>query len=375
MAAHVLLLAVSARALAESASRAGYRVTTVDAFADLDLAAGAAAIRVARFGARAAVAAALDVACDAVAYGAGFENHPRAVAALARERPLWGNAPDVLRRVRDPALLAAALARRGLPVPALRGTRARPTCGTRWLVKPRASGGGHAIRFWRPGSRQPPGTYLQEWIDGTPGSVVFAADGRRAVPLGVSRLLVGERAFGARGFRYSGNVLDRRFGAALLDSAASLATVVTEEFGLVGVNGIDFVARAGSAVAVEVNPRYTASMELVERAYGLSIFETHARSCAGELPAFDLARALGTSGAWGKAILYAPRGLVAGDTRPWLEDESIRDVPRPRARIARGRPICTVFGRGRDAAACHAALVRRAAAAYRALEPRTQRIA
>src|SRR2546426_10946922 len=59
-----------------------------------------------------------------------------------------------------------------------------------------------------------------------------------------------------------------------------------------GVGGVDFISVPGRGwCPIEVNPRYTASMELVERAYGISIFETHAQACAGDLPGFDVATA------------------------------------------------------------------------------------
>ncbi len=73
-----------------------------------------------------------------------------------------------------------------------------------------------------------------------------------------------------------------------------LSAAVAAEFGLAGVNGIDFISRGGRAYAVEVNPRWSASMELVELAYGVSVFGAHAAACAhGQLPDFDLA--LGTA--------------------------------------------------------------------------------
>ena len=385
----VLIAGVSTRAFAESAARAGYHVLAVDGFADLDLTACAGLVARARdasgrFQARLAARVARKMASPVVSYVASFENHPRAVQALARDRTLWGNPPAVLARVRNPVRLARALARQGYAVPKVSTTRPTRAGATRWLVKPRASGGGHAIMPWRPHdtARVPYGAYFQERIAGIPGSIVFAADGRRSVALGVSRLLVGERAFGAGGFRYCGNILagarDPQFSgeAALLAWCLQLAAAVTQTFSLVGVNGIDFVARAGRPYPVEVNPRYTASMELVERAYGLSVFDIHARACAGDLPAFDLlsARAAGQA-AVGKAVVYARRDTIVGDTRGWLGDDTVRDIPAPGERILRGHPVCTVFARARNAAACHRALVARAAAAYRAITPRTRRIA
>src|SRR4029077_19044954 len=282
----VLIAGVSTRGLAESAARAGYEVVAIDGFGDLDLRVHARTVTVTRVNGRfsipTALAVAREVPRDVTCYVASFENHPKAIEALARASPVWGSAPDVLARVRDPEQLARALAARGLPTPAVR--RAVPTgnAGRRWLVKPRASGGGSGIVAWR-GERVPARSYLQERVVGIPGSVVFAADGRRAVVLGISRALAGRPAFGATGFKYCGSILlDPE--EPLFEYAGRLAAALTAEFGLVGVNGVDFVAAHGVPLAIEVNPRYTASMELVERAYGLAIFETHARACAGSLP-------------------------------------------------------------------------------------------
>jgi predicted ATP-grasp superfamily ATP-dependent carboligase len=381
-------------------------VTALDAFGDLDQHASVTACALSqRFTAHAAARAARNIQCDAVAYLSNFENHPGAVRTLAAGRALWGNAPDVLRRVRDPFLVSETLARRGFAVPAVcsgePGTvNLEPwnpgtlEPGSRWLVKPFASGGGRRVRAWRPGSQIPRGCYLQELVDGTPGSVVFVAAGGRAVPLGMSWQLVGEDAFGAAGYKYCGNIFmaagDTR-GAddeSLMNHACALCRVAAEEFSLVGVNGIDFVARGSIAYAIEVNPRWSASMELVERAYGLSVFSAHAGACAaGVLPEFDLAAARRGVRAVGKAVVFARRDVVVGDTRAWLsrstgtgepvgpalpvapalpahEIAEIRDVPHPGERILAGRPVCTVFARGSDGAGCHAALVQRAERVY-----------
>lgn len=375
----VLLAGVSTRGFAESAARAGYEVVAVDGFGDLDLQACATEVHVVRvdgrFSARAAAAAAQDVSCEAVTYEASFENHPGAVRALAANRVLWGNPPAVLARARDPRRLARVVGAAGLPGPRVRFTRPGPGARRGWLVKPLRSGGGDGVAVWRRGAPVPRGSYLQERIAGVTGSIVFAADGRRAVPLGLSRILAGETAFGADRFRYCGSILgsagDPQFRAdeRLLDRATLLAQSVTRAFGLVGVNGVDFVARGGLPYAIELNPRYTAAMELVERAYGLSLFDLHVRACRGALPAFDLAGARrGTPQAVGKAIVYARRPTALGDTRSWLLDPDVRDISPPGTRFAPREPICTVFARGRDAAACFAALRRRATRLYRDAE-------
>jgi len=361
-------------------------VVAVDGFGDLDLQACATEVHVVRvdgrFSARAAAAAARDLSCEAVVYEASFENHPGAVRALAANRVLWGNPPSVLARARDPRRLTGVVVDAGLPGPRVRLTRPAPGTRSAWLVKPLRSGGGDGIAVWRRGAPVPRGTYLQQRIAGVAGSIVFAADGRRAMPLGLSRILGGESTFGADGFRYSGSILgsagDPQFPAdeRLLDKATLLAESVTRAFGLVGVNGVDFVARRGVPYAIEVNPRYTAAMELVERAYGLSLFDVHAQACRGALPAFDLAAARHrTPEAVGKAIVYARRPSALGDTRSWLLDPDVRDISPPGTHFAPRDPICTIFAHGRDAAACFAALARRAARLYRDVERREARSA
>jgi uncharacterized protein len=372
----VLIAGVSTRALAASAARAGYRVTAVDAFGDMDLRAVAEVLPLRRedgvaYSPTRAARAAAAVTAEAVAYTANFENHPDAVGTLALGRLLLGNPPDVLIRVRNPIALSRALRRRGFAVPVTRASPPPPTLeARRWLLKPRRSGGGHGTRPWRRGQPVTQRCYLQERIRGVPGSVVFAADGRSAVPLGFSRQLVGTREFGARGFRYAGSLLAAERApvfarqAELLARAAALADAVTAAFGLRGLNGLDFIARDGVPIPIEVNPRYSASMELVERAMGVSLFTIHVDACAGRLPdAPGLpVRVLG------KAIVYARRNAIVVSSRAWAA-LPIADVPYGGERIGRGHPICTVVAGGVDADRCLRALTAAAAGVYGAVEP------
>jgi uncharacterized protein len=366
------------RAMAESAHRAGYRVAAIDAFGDLDLQAVADdVVRCAPYSADRAARLAGGLPSAAVAYNSNFENNVTAVARLARGRELWGNRPGVLGPVRNPLKLARSLARLGFAVPTTRASAPAARAGdstVQWLLKPRRSGGGHAITSWSARESVPRRSILQERIRGVPASIIFAADGEHAVPLGLSRLLTGDRRVGAAGYRYSGNVLaaagDQMLprDEELLGRATALAAAVTRAFGIVGVNGIDFIARGGVPYPVEVNPRYTASMELAERHYGISIFAVHTSALRGELTRFDLAHARARlPGAVGKAIVYARRDVTVGDTIAWLSDDTVRDIPPPRTRIPRGRPICTVFATGRDGASCYGNLIARAERVYDAI--------
>src|SRR5690606_3949279 len=145
----------------------------------------------------------------AAAYVANLENHPAAVRRLAAGRRLLGNEPAVLARVRDPFALAAALRPCGVRVPltltVAEAGRADPVRA--WLRKPVRGGCGSGIGPWRPGLPLGHRTIVQGRLEGTPGSIAFAADGRRAVVLGISRQLIGDASFGANGYRYAGSIL------------------------------------------------------------------------------------------------------------------------------------------------------------------------
>ena len=401
-----MICGTSTRAAAASAARAGFRVTALDAYADRDQHASVSALSTSRDFATGSTASAMARAAArleaAVAvYLSPFENHPRAVARLAAGRTLWGNGPETLRRVRDPFELAGALRRNGFAVPRLANDSNDPNdsndsndpndsndsndpndvndpnvsngsndSNDSWLVKPFRSGGGNRIRPWSR-TRVPPTSYLQERIDGTAGSLVFAATEGRCVPLGLSRQLVGDANFGAQGYRYCGSVLasldDRQFarGRVLFETAAAQAKCVAAEFGLRGINGLDFVARDGVPYPVEVNPRWSASVEVAEYACKETFFHAHANACHdGVLPAFDCRDWQFHTAAVGKAIVYARRACTVGDTDSWLRDPALHDVPRSGESFRPGQPVCSVLATAADSQACYRALVDRAEKVY-----------
>jgi predicted ATP-grasp superfamily ATP-dependent carboligase len=343
----------------------------VDAFGDLDQKARVDNLALTRdlgrpYSAAAAVALGGRFVVDAAAYVGNLENHPAAVRRLALGRELLGNSPATLTQARDVFALAREVRRAGARVPETRApgaARSLPTAGD-WLRKPRRGGGGSGVRRYVPGRELRPGEILQERVAGTLGSASFAADGRRAVLMGLSEGLAGDPAFGASGFRYCGNLHPLAADAALARRLDDVAQALTSAFGLVGVNGIDFVLADGEPVVLELNPRYSASMELMEHDGGPGVFEIHAAACRGALPPARRLPKLGTA-THGKAILWARRDIVVGDTRGWVARDDVRDVPHPGERIRRGHPVCTVFAHGPDTATCRRRLADAAAVVER----------
>lgn len=372
-----LLLGVSTRALAESAVRDGHDVVAVDFFGDRDQARRTESYGLRRDLGLPATAeglaeAARRIDADAVVYGSNLENHPEVIEELAAQRRLLGNPADVVREVRDWALLRRFCRDADIvhPVTLLPGEEPQAGDG-RWLKKRRRSGGGHGIVTWDR-TRLDADHLAQAEAGGVPASAAFVSDGRESRVFAVTEQLLGCRELGGAGFAWCGNLLPLALPAADAASVRAeigrMATLLTRRFGLVGVNGMDLVIGRDAAGAtrpylIEVNPRFSGSMELTEAAGGVGVFTLHVEGVAGCLPSSPTLGRL-SEGCVGKGIVYARRAVTTGDTGRWME-RGLRDVPWPGERIAAGHPVCTVFARGPDREACRVGLFEEAAGVYR----------
>lgn len=346
----LIIVGASARAAAFSALSGGWSPWCADLFADVDLQAKCPAQVVNGY-----PHALADVVNEAPAggwmYTGGLENHPRLVDRIADQRPLLGNPGSVLRKVRDPVLLAETLTSAGLNAGQVcRHPDNVPTDGT-WLVKRVDSAGGSGVRVWRGDDPPPRRAYYQQRIIGRPCAGVFLADGRRALLLGVTEQLVGTDWLNARPFHYAGSLGPLDLGPALADEWSRIGTVLAEQFGLVGLFGVDAVVRDGRVWPVEVNPRFPASVEVLERAGGFSAVTWHVAACQRELPA---AAPTFRAGWQGKGIVFAGReGAVTRELLAHARTQNAQcpqlaaaDLPAVASQIPAGRPILTVFAGG-----------------------------
>lgn len=371
----ILIIGVSTRAIAESALQAGRRFITLDYFGDHDQRQRVENYSLLRdfkrpFSAHALLEASRQLQFDSVVYLANLENHPETVQKLARRSDLLGNSPDVLRQILDWRRLRQICRDEEIPLATtlLDKEQKAATPADRWLLKRIRSGGGHGVHCWT-GTAVDEEHVLQRYIAGRPASAAFVANGEESVILGLSEQLVGLAAFGARDFIWCGNLLPLALQAehrtAFMEKIATMATQLTRRLGLRGVNGFDFVMANGPDGCprpwmVEINPRYTAAMELVERAYGINIFCVHLEALAGRLPAFTLTEQP-VGPCVGKGIVFAKRTLSIPETMGGLECGR-RDIPFPGDQIKAGHPVCTVLAEGHDRDSCLRRLLTRAKA-------------
>jgi predicted ATP-grasp superfamily ATP-dependent carboligase len=354
----LLILGASVRSAAFSSLRIGLRPTCLDLFADADLASVCTVHRVEpdRYPDALAELAA-DLPPMPWLYTGALENRPDLVDRLSVEHRLLGNSGETLRAVRAPIALAEAVLDAGLVAPRIRIDPAGlPTDGS-WLRKPVASAGGRGIGPWVGRNSHHRGTvYYQERVRGLPASAIFVGQRSKVQCLGITRQFVGK---GANRFAYRGSLAPWPVSGELLDRVERLGEVVGSRFGLVGLFGIDLILNDGHPWPVEVNPRYTASVEVLEWALGRSLLAEHLQECGFEQAGQGWEPRPETYAA--KAIVFTDRafqwpadwsiGKVDPDEFP-----EIADIPRPGTTFRPGDPVLTVFARGDSPDECRRAL-------------------
>lgn len=360
----LLIVAISGRALAESARRGGYRATVLDCFADRDTRAAAAACRaVARaatlhFDRRALLDAAAELAPAApLVYGAGVEARPRLLAGLAAGRDLLGNAPAALRAVKDPRRFFPLLEALAIPHPEVRHDP--PAAPDGWLIKQGGGAGGTHIQ--PAGSRRAgEGDYFQRLETGRPMSALFLADGRRALILGFNEQWTSPVRAGLP-YLFGGAVGRVPIAAPLDARIRDRLDALVAETGLRGLNGLDFLLDGDRWSVLELNPRPTATMELYDPDYEDGLLRLHVEACHGSLPA--TAR---PGPARAQSIVHAREGWRVDpgfDFPSWC-----RDIPSPGISIRLGDPLCTVHAEAGQPAAAMGLVRERESELYRMMQ-------
>jgi uncharacterized protein len=408
----------SVRAAAVDAARAGYSVVASDHFGDADLL--AACDRWLPIGKPGDWPAVVDDPDATIVPTGGFqwpdETHQSAASggnadasapAAGGHRGLVAFPPrQTFDAIREPGVLRAIAESCDIGFPITLGGRDaetfRPSPGGDWLVKPLNGTGGIGIRRWRnedselPADGIGPDECLQQRIPGRPIGINYFTrlrDGvRQTVCLGTFAGLTSRKNSDHR-WLYGGSIgpLDDHDSLALALSSRERAKIIrlgeaiADRFDLVGLFNVDLMRRVdGTLVMLEINPRYSASMELLtgghcpDRTWP-SLVDWHLAAYQERAGMIDAAQAdLRTR--WGKfdcespqspsprdalsrrlackRIIYAHRPMsvtltpdriacqVADLTEPFSLVATFHDLPSTAERIEAGFPALTVIVRG-----------------------------
>ncbi|GEP04854.1 ATP-grasp domain-containing protein [Methylobacterium oxalidis] len=370
----ILLAAQSARALAESARRAGLRPYVADLFGDadtLDLAEGYRPLP-GRFGTGRLGGSALIGALDALAglagprclgvvLGSGLEGAPDLMAEIARRHRLLGAAPGTVAALKDPMGFAALCGRLGIPHPAVTLGPLDDPAG--WLLKRAGGSGGSHIRAATRG-RAPAGAYFQARVPGRAFGLAVLADGRSIAVVALTEQWSAGSAL--RPHRYAGALERGRAEApalpgAILAAATDAVDRLAAATGLRGLASADLLSDGERWWLTEINPRPGATLDILDRRGG-SLLLAHVAASAGERVTpgptpVDAAAA---------EICYGARDYRPVPRIAW--PDHARDRPRAGTDVARDAPLCTLLATGRDAAAVREMLRERAARLHALLD-------
>lgn len=375
-ASFVAVAGLSARMLAQSARRAGFRVAALDLFGDRDT--RQAAELWLGVGSDAHLTISRERVADALARVARLPHMlgwigTSGLEPLLRELgempnlPRWlGNGTAATQAVRDPRRFFAMLDALGIAHPPV--TLAQPADPRGWLYKHAdGCGGTHIVEAARAAetaeislSQSPAGGYYQRRANGRSMSALFvAARG------GVSLLGCAEQhcvAIGPYPYVHVGAAGPVRLPAPLARTLDRALAGIVASTGLVGLNSIDFLCDGDTLQVLEINARPSATMALYEAADPLAwprgLLACHVEACTrGTLPPPGRADPPRHAA---QRVLFAEAPFVASAafSDACMREPCCRDVPMPGTRIESGHPVCTLFATATTVDAACAELAR-----------------
>lgn len=336
----VLIMGFNSRPIACSAKRAGYLVYAVDGFKDIDLERCTEGCLTFKGQPTEAIAreAIKKFQFDFLVLGSGFEFFD-----LEIERcKILGNPPRVTMKVSNKEWLAKKLMELDLDIQTPRIYTA-DAIEFPAVLKPKKGGGGYLNILVKSKEDLPPEDKLkemliQQYIPGKAASVSVLSTKEEALALGVNEQLLGLKWLNQSNvFGYCGNItpLKTKYKTEL----ERIAENVVLELGLIGSNGVDFVIARNGVYLIEVNPRFQGSLDTVEIATGINMFEAHVKACRGELIAKPSMKQFGV-----KMIVYA---ALRTKIKTSLDFIGIADIPQVGRIIDKGEPVATALGWGK----------------------------
>jgi predicted ATP-grasp superfamily ATP-dependent carboligase len=334
----VLVAGFATRHVAQSAWKAGFTVYAVDHFCDQDLT-WYTKDRL-NFGE-------LEELPDRIAemagrHGIDFFVPTSGAETIGGALPVEGTDRATAARLLDKLEVQRFFEGEAIPVPPLADEGDFP-----YIVKPRSGAGGWRnaiarsqadLTRWR---EESPGAeaIFQKQVAGVPASVTCLADGKHAVALASNEQLL--RGGDASPFGFTGSVtpLDHPLAGRMI----ALAVKAAAASGCRGSVGIDFVLGGEDAWAIEVNPRFQATVDTVEASTGSNLFSLHMDACRGTLPS----RIPGPGWYAARRILFAERDLVVREDLSRFAPR-VADIPWPGTAFEEGQAVVSVLGRGSD---------------------------
>ena len=345
----ILVIGFNARHVVCSAKRAGYNVTTVSHFADCDLVKCAdrtLAIHeeftgfIKDLDYNGVKDTIKDIEYDSAILASGFES---------LEIPkILGNDPKVASFINNKKMLRGKLESLGYRVPKhfeLEDNIKYPV-----IIKPQNGAGGFKNALVRDSTQlndvissfhenEWHEFVIEEYIKGLDASSSVLSTNNQAVTIAVNEQLLGLRNLGPmKRFSFCGSITPLK--TAFTKEIEAVSESIAINFGLIGSNGIDFVIGPDGPVVIEVNPRFQGTLDTVEKALGINVFDAHVKACLGELIQRPECRRFAA-----RVVYFAERDF---EIRKRLSQHFYMDIPCKGTHIQRGKPVISSIGCGKS---------------------------
>lgn len=334
---NILVIGFDTRNVVCSARRAGYNVCSIDAFRDIDLQECAYAsvllecktaqelheLDVSKIKAQ---MAAFGLEFDALILGSGLEmlDHDSFSCTVL------ASCPNDIKKASNKKYLSKKLEARGISHPKCYSPDEMDAIEYPVIVKPASGGGGIFNRVAR--SKQEllcildlfrldqcglgpefieETVVIQDFLEGIPSSVSLLSTRNEALSVAVNEQLIGTPWLSRLRFAYCGNITP--FRTIQAEEMEVLAEELVLEFNLLGSNGVDFLVTETGPVVLEINPRFQGSLDTVEKAMNINLFEAHVGCFRGEIPPKP------------EANCFAARGIIYSDRELFI-DRKLMDV-------------------------------------------------
>lgn len=341
----IIIISISSRALAESASRAGYNVNTIDCFADSDTQSVANIVHQVTYKEDGFIERELisktqqilaSLPSARIILGSGFESSPELIDKLKLLAPTFSNTKETITKVKHPFILSRLLEKNKIANPATQLDK--PNTSKGFLIKKSGGQGGTHINYLEKlNSNITDDHYYQEFVAGDVFSVLFLADGKQAQVVGFNHQLKSDD-FVELPFLYKGAIKLNRNNINNGEIIENIVNIIASECNLKGLCGLDYIVKEnGEIVVLEVNPRPPATFELHETKQ--SLFDFHLAAFDGELQDVE-SEDVEDIRYDAHAILYAKEKLIINDSFAW--PKWTKDRPQAGSNIQIKCPVCTV---------------------------------
>ena len=347
----LIVIAQSARILAQMAVDAGFKVIAIDCFADIDtqnLAVLSFKVDSLALDDLKPVFETLqqDYGLMPVAYGSGFERFLDSLGYLEQHWQLLGNRLSLYQQFQDKRALFQAFDLLSISYPEVRLTAPKNLSG-KWLVKPIQGEGGEGIRVYSESQSIIDNVYWQRYCAGQSYSALFVASGESIEIVGFNRQAI--VAEGDAYFTFAGVISQIDLSDSIQQLIAQWLKKLLTIYPLRGLGSLDFMLENGQCYVLEINARVPASAQL----YGKQIFKYHLQGCLGRL---EPIQTWPTSSA-GYRVIYAERAICMAKLIAW--PKWVVDRPESGAFIGKGQAICSIIASGKNARQVSLQLIRR----------------